>query len=207
MLQGTSVKSFMTTNMTTKETINKAVKYSQSRINGRPTQVDWILAMMTGILLVFGIMMVFSTTFDLSYHWHGSRFVMLVNHLWHLSVGVMALVLCALLDYRKLRLPIVAVCMLLVTIVALILVLFVGIDRGLVAGSYQPSELAKLVMVIYLAVWMSSKQDQLNDFWYGMAPFAVVVGFIAGLIILQPDISAAATILVIAVLMFFLAVQ
>ncbi len=205
MLQGTSVKSFMTTNMTTKETINKAVKYSQGRINGRPTQVDWILAMMTGILLVFGIMMVFSTTFDLSYHWHGSRFVMLVNHLWHLSVGVMALVLCALLDYRKLRLPIVAVCMLLVTIVALILVLFVGIDRGLVAGSYQPSELAKLVMVIYLAVWMSSKQDQLNDFWYGMAPFAVVVGFIAGLIILQPDISAAATILVIAVLMFFLA--
>ena len=59
MLQGTSVKSFMTTNMTTKETINKAVKYSQGRINGRPTQVDWILAMMTGILLVFGIMMVF----------------------------------------------------------------------------------------------------------------------------------------------------
>ena len=201
MLQGPGIKSFMTT----KETINPALKTSQGRINGRPTQVDWILAMMTGTLVLFGIMMVFSTTFDLSYYWYGSRFVMLVKHLWHLSVGLIALVLCALVDYRKLRLPIVAVCMLIATIFILILVLFIGIDRGLVAGSYQPSELAKLVTVIYLAVWMSSKQDQLKDFWYGMAPFAVVVGIIAGLIILQPDISAAATILVIAVLMFFLA--
>lgn len=201
MLQGPGIKSFMTT----KETINPTLKTSQGKINGRPTQVDWILAMMTGILLLFGIMMVFSTTFDLSYYWYGSRFVMLVKHLWHLSVGLIALVLCTLVDYRKLRLPIVAVCMLIATIFILILVLFIGVDRGLVSGSYQPSELAKLVTVIYLAVWMSSKQDQLKDFWYGMAPFAVVVGIIAGLIILQPDISAAATILVIAVLMFFLA--
>ena len=65
-------------------TSDNAVKAQQGRIKGRTTQVDWILAMMTAILLVFGIMMVFSTTFDLSYNWHGSRFVMLNKHLWHL---------------------------------------------------------------------------------------------------------------------------
>ena len=79
--------------MNTQETINPATKTSQGKIKGRTTQVDWILAMVTGILLLFGIMMVFSTTFDLSYHWHGSRFVMLVKHLWHLSVGLIVLVL------------------------------------------------------------------------------------------------------------------
>ncbi|MDP6770356.1 MAG: FtsW/RodA/SpoVE family cell cycle protein, partial [Anaerolineales bacterium] len=81
----------------------------------------------------------------------------------------------------------------------------IGTDRGLVAGSYQPSELAKLVTILYLAVWMSSKQDKLKDFWNGIAPFAILVGIVATLIILQPDISAAATVIVIAVLMLFLA--
>tara|TARA_Y100001934_G_scaffold229676_1_gene276857 strand:- start:289 stop:1506 length:1218 start_codon:yes stop_codon:yes gene_type:complete len=177
----------------------------QGRIKGRSTQVDWILAMMTAILLVFGIMMVFSTTFDLAYNWYGSRFVMLTKHFWHLVVGLLSLVLCAILDYRKLRLPVVSLGVGITTVVVLILVLFIGTDRGLVAGSYQPSELAKLVTILYFAVWMSSKQDKLTDFWYGMAPFAVLVGFIAGLIVLQPDISAAATVVIISVLMFFLA--
>ena len=191
--------------MIASRTSDQTVKASQGRIKGRTTQVDWILAMMTAILLVFGIMMVFSTTFDLSYNWHGSRFVMLNKHLWHLLFGIASLVCCALLDYRNLRIPIVAIGMGMATITVLVLVLIIGTDRGLVAGSYQPSELAKLVTILYLAVWMSSKQDKLKDFWNGIAPFAILVGIVATLIILQPDISAAATVIVIAVLMLFLA--
>ena len=73
MLQRVSGEFIMIATGTSEQTVQS----QQGRIKGRTTQVDWILAMMTAILLVFGIMMVFSTTFDLSYNWHGSRFVML----------------------------------------------------------------------------------------------------------------------------------
>jgi cell division protein FtsW len=130
---------------------------------------------------------------------------MFVKHMWHMAAGMAALAFYARLDYQKMRISVVAVGMLLITLIVLVLVLVFGIDRGLRAGSYQPSELAKLVIIIYLAVWLASKKETLRDFWHGMAPFAVVVGLVAGLIVLQPDISAAATVLVIGGLMFFLA--
>ncbi|HJO33709.1 MAG TPA: putative peptidoglycan glycosyltransferase FtsW [Anaerolineales bacterium] len=176
-----------------------------ARMTASPAHVDWPLLLATGALLVFGMMMVYSTTFDLSYYWYDNRSTMFVKHMWHMAAGLVALAVCVRLDYQKLRISAVAVGMMLLTLVGLVLVLIFGIDRGLHAGSYQPSELAKLVIIIYLAVWLASKKETLRDFWHGMAPFAVVVGLVAGLIVLQPDISAAATVLVIGGLMFFLA--
>ena len=175
------------------------------RMTASPANVDWPLLLVTGALLIFGMMMVYSTTFDLSYYWYDNRSTMFVKHMWHVAAGLAALAFCARLDYQKLRISAVAVGMLLLTLIVLVLVLFFGVDRGLRAGSYQPSELSKLVIIIYLAVWLASKKETLRDFWHGMAPFALVVGLVAGLIVLQPDVSAAATILVIGALMFFLA--
>ncbi|MDB4209281.1 FtsW/RodA/SpoVE family cell cycle protein, partial [Amylibacter sp.] len=181
------------------------IQVTSVRMTASPAHLDWPLLLVTGALLIFGMMMVYSTTFDLSYYWYDNRSTMFVKHLWHVMVGLAALAFCARLDYQKLRISVVAVGMLLLTLIVLVLVLIFGIDRGLLAGSYQPSELAKLVIVVYLAVWLASKKDTLRDFWHGMAPFAMVVGLVAGLIVAQPDISAAATVLVIGALMFFLA--
>ncbi len=178
---------------------------ANARMTASPPHVDWPLLLVTGALLIFGMMMVYSTTFDLSYYWYDNRSTMFVKHMWHMAAGMAALAFCVRLDYQKMRISVVAVGMLLITLIVLVLVLVFGIDRGLRAGSYQPSELAKLVIIIYLAVWLASKKEALKDFWHGMAPFAVVVGLVAGLIVLQPDISAAATVLVIGGLMFFLA--
>ena len=178
---------------------------ASARMTASPANVDWPLLLVTCALLIFGMMMVYSTTFDLSYFWYDNRSTMFAKHMWHVAAGVAALVFCARLDYRKLSIPVVAVGMLLFTLTVLVLVLIFGSDRGLRAGSYQPSELAKLVIIIYLAVWLASKKETLKNFWHGMAPFAVVVGLVTGLIVAQPDISAAATVLVIGALMFFLA--
>ncbi len=178
---------------------------ASARMTASPANVDWPLLLVTCALVIFGMMMVYSTTFDLSYFWYDNRSTMFAKHMWHVAAGVAALVFCARLDYRKLSIPVVAVGMLLFTLIVLVLVLIFGSDRGLRAGSYQPSELAKLVMIIYLAVWLASKKETLRNFWHGMAPFAVVVGLVTGLIVAQPDISAAATVLVIGALMFFLA--
>jgi cell division protein FtsW len=119
------------------------------------------------------------------------------------------LVLLALIDYRLWRR--LAVLLLLLTIGALVAVLLFGdttlieARRALVNGSLQPGELAELTIVIYLAAWLGSRRTQIRSITFGLIPFVVLVGIIAGLVMLQPDISTAATIVVVAGIMFFLA--
>jgi cell division protein FtsW len=80
-----------------------------------------------------------------------------------------------------------------------------GASRTLINGSYQPSEIAKLTAVIYIAVWLYSKRQYLHDVTIGLIPLGVILGIIGGLIYLQPDLSAAGTVLILGGLLFFLA--
>ncbi|MDP6225511.1 MAG: hypothetical protein QF501_03490, partial [Anaerolineales bacterium] len=65
--------------------------------------MDWPLLLVTGALLIFGMMMVYSTTFDLSYYWYDNRSTMFVKHMWHMAAGMAALAFYARLDYQKMR--------------------------------------------------------------------------------------------------------
>jgi cell division protein FtsW len=78
-------------------------------------------------------------------------------------------------------------------------------QRAIFNGSIQPSELAKLVSILYIAVWLYAKRDMLKDITFGLIPLGVILGFIGGLIYQQPDLSAAATVLMLGGLLFFLA--
>jgi cell division protein FtsW len=77
--------------------------------------------------------------------------------------------------------------------------------RSILNGSVQPSELAKLVSVIYLSVWLYSKRKDLHHVGFGVIPLSVILGIIGGLILAQPDLSAAGTIILMGGLLFFLA--
>jgi cell division protein FtsW len=92
----------------------------------------------------------------------------------------------------------------------LVLVPFVGDDRfgarrSFFNGSIQPGELAKLAIVVYVAAWLASKGEQIRDVTYGLIPFAVLIGVVAGLIVMQPDVSTAMLIVLTALTMFFFA--
>jgi cell division protein FtsW len=125
-----------------------------------------------------------------------------------LGLGTLAAIFLTWMDYhfwKRLALP-----AMLAAIVALILVLFVqderlGAVRSLFRGSVQPSELAKVVMVIYLAVWLYNRKEQLHDINFGLIPLGIIIGLVGGFIGLQPDLSALITIALIGGLMFFLA--
>ena len=96
------------------------------------------------------------------------------------------------------------------TIVLLIAVLWVnemryGATRSIFGGSIQPSELAKVATIIYLSFWLASKQDQLNNISFGLVPMGAILGFTGGLVLLQPDLSATATIFFMGAILFFLA--
>jgi len=170
--------------------------------------VDVPLLLTVIALLVFGLIMLYSASFDFSFNEYGSSSYMFLRQLRWLGVGLLAAYVLSLIDYHQWRRLVVFA--MLGTIGLLIAVLFIneirlGASRTLFEGSYQPSELAKLVAVIYLSVWLYAKRNSLHDVTFGLIPLGVILGIIGGLIYLQPDLSAAGTVLILGGLLFFLA--
>lgn len=170
--------------------------------------VDVPLLLTVVALLVFGLVMLYSASFDFSFNEYGSSSYMFSRQVRWLGVGVLGALVLSLFDYHNWRRLVVFA--MLGTIGLLVAVLFIneirlGASRTLYEGSYQPSELAKLVAVIYLSVWLYAKRNSLHDISFGLIPLGVILGIIGGLIYLQPDLSAAGTVLILGGLLFFLA--
>ncbi|MBE2183321.1 MAG: cell division protein FtsW [Anaerolineae bacterium] len=178
------------------------------RKRGFLATLDTPLVITYVLLLAIGAMMVYSTTFDWAYSDFGSETAILIQHIRNMVIGVVLLVLFALFDYRIWKRF--AVVALLLTVGALIAVLAFsdqlwGARRSLLNGSYQPGEMAELVVVVYMAAWLSSKNRKVQSFLNGLVPFIILLGIVGGLIVLQPDLSTAVTIFMVASIMYFLA--
>ncbi|MCS7010061.1 MAG: putative lipid II flippase FtsW [Anaerolineales bacterium] len=170
---------------------------------------DLILLATVIALCLFGLLMVYSASPDFSIFEHdGNPYYILNKQILWMVLGALIVAMLTRLDYhliQRLAVPLMGL-----TLALLVLVLLRGEERlhsvrTLYQGSIQPSELAKLVIVLYLAVWLYSKRDHLKDIQIGLIPLAVIVGTVGGLIYLQPDLSAAATIFIMGGLLFFLA--
>jgi cell division protein FtsW len=102
-----------------------------------------------------------------------------------------------------------------VTVVALVLVLVpafgvvqYGSARWLKIGplpSFQPSELAKIAVVIYMADWLARKGRGVSRFTHGSIPFLIILSIIAGLVVVEPDMGTAVIICAVAFSVFFVA--
>ncbi len=169
---------------------------------------DLPLLVGTAVLIVFGLIMMYSASWDYSLAQYGAPMYMFERQVMWLGVGLICAGVLALVDYHRLRKVIVPAMIL--TIVLLLAVLFMnevllGAKRSLYEGSYQPSELAKLVTIVYLSVWLYAKREHLHDVSLGLVPLGVILGVVGGLIYQQPDLSAAGTVLIMGGLLFFLA--
>jgi cell division protein FtsW len=80
-----------------------------------------------------------------------------------------------------------------------------GAKRWLDFGplSFQPSELVKFALVLYLADWCYSKGDQVRDLSNGLVPFGIVLGFLGGLVFIEPDMGTTLVIFAIGTTMYF----
>ncbi|NLE45028.1 MAG: FtsW/RodA/SpoVE family cell cycle protein [Chloroflexi bacterium] len=175
---------------------------------GRGSSPDYILAIATAGLVVIGLMAVYSATFDWSYQDYGSSAYVFWLHVRWTLVGILFLAVITVIPYdlwQKAALPLMGIALLLLILVLLLGQEKYGAIRSFSEGSIQPSEFAKLAVVVYIATWLASKGDQIRDFTYGLVPFSILVGVVAGLIVLQPDMSAAALIVLSAIAMFFFA--
>jgi cell division protein FtsW len=131
------------------------------------------------------------------------------RQLMWLGLGVVAALVLAFFDYhnwRRFVVPAMAVTIILLIAVLLTSEITLGAKRNLCSsGSCQPSELAKLVSILYIGVWLHSKRASLHDVSLGLIPLGAILGIVGGLIYQQPDLSAAVTVLMLGGLLFFLA--
>jgi cell division protein FtsW len=170
--------------------------------------IDIILLLSVFTLLVFGLLMVYSASWDDSIQVYGNPTTIFFRQLLFALSGLLVIGWMTMMDYhhwQKLALPAIAATLVLLAIVLAIGEVRNNAVRTLVGGSIQPSELAKLVAVIYLSAWMYSKREQLSSISFGLAPLAAILGIIGGLIFLQPDLSAVITIFFLGGVMFFFA--
>ncbi len=176
---------------------------------GRPLNgMDAPFLMTIITLIVFGLIMMYSASWDYSRTQYDSPTYMFQRQLMWLGIGLVIAFLFSRFDYhhwRKLIVPAMGLTVLLLVSVLLLHEIRFGAARTLYQGSYQPSELAKLVTILYLSVWLYAKRELLHDISLGLIPLGVILGLIGGLIYLQPDLSAAATVFIMGGLLFFLA--
>lgn len=165
---------------------------------------------MTGILLVTGLVAVYSASFVIGLAWFNDPHHFIVRQGAWAALGGLLLLLAMRTDYRRFR-PL-AVPLMGLTILALLAVLVAGESAGgarrwLGVGEFtvQPAEFAKLTVTIYLAAWLAGKGNSIRSFEHGLVPFVLIISTVAVLIMLEPNLGTTVVILAITVTMFWVA--
>lgn len=168
------------------------------------------IAVITSVLIALGVVMVFSSSSVYALQEKGSSSYFLGRHLLFLMAGFILTFFVMTIDYRDLQKY--AKPLLLIAIVALILVLIPGIGKSSYGArrwfklgmfSFQPSEFAKIILLLYVSDFLSRKQHKIKSFTEGFLPLIGVLGFMSLLVLKQPDLGTAVfTALVVLILMF-----
>ncbi|HJS74875.1 MAG TPA: FtsW/RodA/SpoVE family cell cycle protein, partial [Vicinamibacteria bacterium] len=145
----------------------------------------------------FGIVMLYSASSVVALESHRSPYFFAVKQGMWAAMGVLLMIVLTRIDYRKLRNRTVVYGLLGVTVAFLIAVLFSPplnnahrwIRLGLI--SFQPSELAKLSLVLTLAYQLDRRSDRLEDFWYSSFPSLLITGLLGYLVLIEPDYGTA----------------
>ncbi|WP_343412006.1 FtsW/RodA/SpoVE family cell cycle protein [Candidatus Amarolinea dominans] len=171
--------------------------------------LDYGLLVLTATLIGIGFIMIFSSSYQQSVmRFELSPTYFAQRQLQWIVVGTVAMLACALVNYHLLEryaTPLLGTILLLLVAVLLFGEDIYGARRTLAGGSVQPGEAAKLIMIIYASAWLTSKGEKIKLISYGLLPFSVVLGIVAGLIILEPNLSTALLITITAMTMFFIA--
>lgn len=165
--------------------------------------IDYTLLVVTIILVLFGIIMVFSASYYYAENskntgYDGNYYFW--TQLSGAALGVVVMVLAIFFDYnkyKKLRFVILFIGLLLM---ALVFVPGIGIERNgsrrwvnLFVIELQSIEVLKFSIIVFMAAGISINKDKMHKFKYGMAPYLVLLLIAAVLLYLQPNFSAVVT--------------
>lgn len=179
----------------------------KKRLAGQPAPDIWFLIILM-LLVCYGLVMLFSAGYAVALYRRGDAYTYIRPQLLFAAFGAAAMYAASLVDYHiwhKLAWPIMGVSLALLAIV-LFMPEYNGCKRWLVLpglGTLQPSEIAKFAVVLVFAHIIALNHDRMGSFAVGVVPFALVLGVVAVLMLLEPHLSGTVLILSIgAVLMF-----
>ncbi|MFT5113722.1 MAG: cell division protein FtsW [Parasphingorhabdus sp.] len=170
---------------------------------------DGVLTVVVGLLLAISLVMVFSTTFMID-HAGASGSAKVLKHGLHIAVGIgVALVICIIPTTLWQNS---ATYLLVAGLVLLLLVLIPGIGLEINGGRrwfgiggmrLQPSEIMKLIMVIYMADYLTRRRQQLKNFRLGVFNVVAIVSVVGTLLLLEPDLGTTVVIALTVFMMMF----
>jgi cell division protein FtsW len=174
--------------------------------------MDLPLFIATLLVLAIGLVMVFSASAVLALNQHGDSWFFVKRQMIFAALGIVTMLGLQRLDYMILRRwakPLLLICFIMLVAV---LIPGIGVVRGgarswLGIGSLgiQPSEFMKMGLIVFLASYLSSRTEQLRNFFKGLLPPLSLIGLAFGLIMLQPDLGTGAVLLGATIMMLFAA--
>jgi cell division protein FtsW len=192
--------------------ISRSERSNSTNTSAGSRAYDWGIIISVILLPAVGTLMVYSTSSVYALEKFGDADYFLKRHVIYLSVGFVAMIALMRLDYnvlKKLVYPAYAV-----GLIMLVLVLVPGIGKqiggakrwiNLVgAGSFQPAEVAKFLLVFYLAYSLMKKRDKMDTFLIGFVSHILIGGVYIGLILLEPDFGMSVVILAVLLGMLFI---
>jgi cell division protein FtsW len=172
--------------------------------------IDFPLVLIVFALYLFGLVVLYSASMPMAYYASTptSPWDYVSRQALFGLIGLAGAIFIAWIDYRvwkKFMLP-----ALLATWIVLFLVLIVGSfrhgsTRTFFDGSVQPSELSKVLIILYLSFWIKSRQENLKKLTFWVIPIGFIIGGTAVLLALEPDFSAVLTLVMISSVILFLA--
>ena len=177
----------------------------------RKLKPDKLLFFATLALLSASVIMVYSASAQLAMDRYARPYYFLFRQVMWAVVGFGLLWGVLRIDYRRFKKPAVLWTAVGVTVLALVAVLFSepinGTRRwfGIAGFGVQPSELAKIALIIFAAAQLERRMERVNDIFYALLPVGGLTAGLAALILLQPDFSTAFALVVIVAAMVFAA--
>jgi len=179
------------------------------RQNQRP---NYFLALLVFVMIVFGLIMIYSASVVESYELFGYNYFYLNKQAISFLIGIVCWFVALKIDYRFWQKN--AFWLIVVTLVLLLMVYIPGIGLKLQGAArwvqlgpltFQPSEIAKLTFILYLAAWFSKKGEGIKDFKSGFLPFALILSSLCLLILKEPDMGTTIVLVAIGIVMFYTA--
>ena len=183
-----------------------------ARPGGRRTGLFVGMLAIVVLLCVLGLVMVMSASSVVGLYQFGSSWYFVKRQGAWLLVGLVVLVITMRIDYRVWRR--LATPVLVGSTVLLVLVLVPGVGREVYGSTrwlgygpvqIQPSEFAKIGLILFAADLLARRADRIRDLQITMKPVAIVTGAVAGLVLLQPNLGTTMVIGAIVVAMLFVA--
>src|SRR5215204_5465998 len=170
----------------------------------------WLFAATIGLAL-FGVVMVYSASAMMAEKENGNQFYYVLKQGVWVAIGFVVLLLTMQFNYQQLKSRRVVYGLLFITTIALISVFAFSTSNGahrwikLQMFSVQPSEISKLALIIFLAYFLEKRAGEEGDFWRTFIPCGVVTGWLAALVVIEPDFGTSMMLALIFVVLIYTA--